>query len=61
MYFNTVHVNYDVDGIHLSPAIYWLIRAAVEEHQVTDAATPAPGRQVVREQARRTRRDNSVK
>ena len=48
-------------GIRLSPAIYRLIRAAVEEHQVTDDATPAPGRLAVREQARRTRRDNSLK
>ena len=54
-------VDYDVDGIHLSPAIYRLIGAAVEEHQATDAATPAPGRQAVRDQARRRRWDNSVK
>ena len=37
-------VDYDVDGIHLSPTIYRLIRAAVEDHQVTGALlrTPPP-------------------
>ena len=34
--------DYDVDGIHLSPTIYRPIRAAVEDHQVTDALLRMP-------------------